>query len=154
MAQQKIELDIPDDLKPRQRLELADLIIEHIVDRTDRGLDKNGRKFPPYSRTRKDSKGNIIEGYIDSLDFKNAGKSPNRVNLQLTGDMLAALDILNHKKGKLVIGYEKGTEENDKAEGNILGSYGGEPNKKKARDFLGLQKEKLRELIRYVKENG
>jgi len=141
MPQQKVEIPIPDDLKPAQRAELADLIIEHIVDRTQRGLDKEGKRFPGYSKE-----------YIKSLDFKNAGKSKSKVDLQLSGDMLAALTLLTEKKGLLKIGFERGAEENDRAEGNILGSYGREPDPSKARDFLGIQKSKLTELIAYVKE--
>lgn len=141
MAQQKIELDIPSDLTPSQRLELADLVIEHIVERTQNGLDKNGAKFKGYSKS-----------YMKSLDFKNAGKSKS-VDLQLSGDMLAALELLNDKNGKIVIGYKRGTTENDKAEGNILGSYGGDPDPRKARDFLGIDKKKLKELIDYVVDN-
>lgn len=139
MAQQKVEIPIPDDLTPRQRLELADLVIEHIVERTQNGKDKNGKKFPAYSKA-----------YVESLDFKNAGKSKNVVDLQLSGDMLAALELIRADRGKLVIGYKRGSEENGKAEGNILGSYGGEPDKKKARDFLGLERAKLKELIAAV----
>lgn len=139
MAWQRFSVEVPNDLKPEQRVELADLIIEHIVDRTDRGIDKDGKKFPKYSKS-----------YIKSLDFQNAGKSKSKVNLQLSGDMLAAIKLLSHQNGKLTIGFDKNTEENDKAEGNILGSYGGDPNPSKARDFLGLSSSKLRELIRYV----
>jgi len=134
---------IASDLKPAERLELADLIIEHIVDRSQRGLDKDGHKFPKYSKS-----------YIQSLDFKNAGKSPSKIDLQLSGDMLAALQLISHKSGNLSIGFENGTTENAKAEGNILGSYGGSPKPSKARDFLGIQGPKLRELIDYVESNS
>lgn len=64
--------------------------------------------------------------------------------------MLAALKLLNHKPGNLMIGFENGTLENDKAEGNILGTYGGAPTGKR-RNFLGIQTRKLKELIDYVK---
>lgn len=123
-------------------MELADLVIEHIVERTQGGKDKNGKKFPAYSRS-----------YIQSLDFKNANKSPSRVDLQLSGDMLAAISLLSDASGVLKIGFKNNTPENDKAEGNILGSYGGSPNAKKARDFLGIEQKKLNELINYVTSN-
>lgn len=142
MAQQKINIDIPEDydLKPQQRIDLADLIIEHIFDRTDRGLDKNNKPFPGYSKE-----------YMDSLDYKIAKGTKKKVNLQLSGDMLAAITLLNHKKRRLVIGFEAGTEENDKAEGNILGTYGQpSPIPGKKRDFLGLKAAKLKELLEYV----
>lgn len=142
MAWQKISLDIPRELKPEQRERLADLVIEHMVDRTQRGIDKDGKKFPKYSKE-----------YIKSLDFKNAGKSASKVDLQLSGDMLAAIRLLSQKPGSLTIGFENGTKENDKAEGNIEGSYGGDPNPAKARDFLGIERKKLRELIDYVRTN-
>lgn len=130
-------------MTPSQRTKLADLVIEHIVERTQNGFDKDGRAFPRYSKE-----------YINSLDFKNAGKSKSKVDLQLSGDMLAALDLLSHRKGKLVIGFENHTPENAKAEGNILGSYGRDPNPAKARDFLGIQDKKLNELIDYIGING
>lgn len=143
MSQRKIILQIPKDLKPDQRAELADLVIEHIVQRTQDGLDKNGKKFPKYS-----------DAYVKSLDFKNAGKSRSKVDLQLSGDMLAAIDYLSGAAGKITIGFKNGTDENAKAEGNILGSYGGSPNHKKARDFLGIDQDKLDQLIEHVKNSG
>lgn len=141
MSQQKVKIEIPSDLTPDARRELGDLIIEHIVDRTQRGLDKEGKKFPAYSSS-----------YVKSLDFKIAGKSRSKVDLQLSGDMLAAIQLLREKKGEIVVGFERGAEENDRAEGNILGSYGKSPNPSKARDFLGIERSKLKELIAYVKD--
>lgn len=140
MAWQKLTLAIPKDLDPAQRAQLADLITEHIVDRTQRGIDKNGNAFPKYSKE-----------YIKSLDFKNAGKSAGRVDLQLSGDMLAALGLISSRNGQIIIGFQNGSRENDIAEGNILGSYGRSPNSSKARDFLGIDQIKLRELIDNVK---
>lgn len=139
---QKIDIKIPDDLKPAQRDELGDLIIEHIFDRTNRGLDKKGNPFPSYSKS-----------YKNSLDFRNAGKS-GKVNLQLSGDMLASLELLRQKSGELRIGFERGSDANDIADGNIKGTYGRQkPIKGKKRDFLGIESKKLRELIDYVRES-
>lgn len=143
MAQQKVFIDIPTDLKPAQRIELADLVIEHIFDRTQRGLDKDGKRFPGYSKE-----------YVASLDFKVAGKSRGDVNLKLSGDMLAAIKLLNHSNGRISVGFDAGTVENDKAEGNIKGTYGQKtPIAGKQRDFLGIQASKLRELVEFVR-NG
>lgn len=140
MAWQRISIEIPRELKPDKRLELADLVIEHIVKRTESGVDKNGKKFPGYSKE-----------YVDSLDFKIAGKSKNRVDLKLSGDMLAAIKLINHAPGKITVGFDNGTEENAKAEGNILGTYGRpSPIRGKKRDFLGIEKTKLRELLEFV----
>lgn len=143
MSQQKITLEIPRELRPAQRQQLADLVIVHIIDRSQRGIDKNDKKFPKYS-----------EGYIHSAEFKNAGKKPNPVNLELSGEMLTALDLLSNKAGEITIGYKRGTPENAKAEGNILGSYGRSPNPAKARDFLGIKNSKLKELVDFVVNNG
>ncbi len=86
-----------------------------------------------------------------SLDFKNSGKSKH-VDLQLSGDMLAALSLLSHKSGEITIGFENGTLENDKAEGNILGTYGQKsPIPGKKRDFLGIEPSKLRDFIDEVR---
>ncbi len=125
-----------------ERQKLADLVIEHIFDRSSKGFDKNGKPFPKYSKE-----------YINSLDFKNAGKTPGRVDLQLSGDMLAALQMLDERPGEIDIGYEKGTEENARAEGNIIGSYGGKAKASRARDFLGIQSKKLKDLIEYVRNS-
>jgi len=141
---QRINLKIPADLKPAQRMALADLVIEHIYDRTIRGVDKDGNRFAGYSKN-----------YIKSLDFKNAGKSKSDVDLKLSGDMLAAMKMLSQKSGSLIIGFENGTPENAKAEGNILGTYGQKsPIRGKARDFLGLQDSKLSQLIAAVKDDS
>lgn len=141
-----MEIKIPETykLKPQQREDLADLIIEHIFDRTNRGLDKKGKAFPGYSKE-----------YIQSLDFKAAGKSKNKVNLQLSGDTLAAIKLLNNrKKDAVVIGFAANSEENAKAEGNILGTYGQDrPIPGKKRDFLGIEPKKLKELLEYVTED-
>lgn len=140
-----MEIKIPENykLKPQQREDLADLIIEHIFDRTNRGLNKNGKAFPGYSKE-----------YLESLDFKVSGKSKNKVNLQLSGDMLAAIKLLKSKKDAVVIGFDAGSEENAKAEGNILGTYGQDaPIRGKKRDFLGIEPKKLKELLEYVTED-
>lgn len=130
---------MPKGLTREQRAKIADLAIEFMVDRTMDRRDVDGKKFPKYSKA-----------YTESLDFKNAGKSKNNVNLQLSGDMLAALDILENTDGKIIVGYEPGTDEEARAEGNILGSYGGDPNEKRARRFLGIKKDDLKKIIDLV----
>lgn len=132
----RTKIEIPEYLKPDEREELGLRILQFIRQRSAKGLDKDNNPFPKYSPS-----------YKNSLDFKIAGKS-SKVNLKLSGDMLAALDLLNHRKGELLIGFENGTEENDRAEGNILGSYGKDPDEKKARDFLGIDPKDLAKLIK------
>lgn len=134
--QQKFQLDLPEQYSRRELLSIGQEVIDAIVDRSqNKHVDKNGKPFPEYSKS-----------YEGSLNFKNAGKTGD-VDLTLSGDMLAALQILNVGKGKLVIGFEKGTE-NDKAEGNILGTYGSKKeNPKKARDFLGVQPKEIDSIL-------
>ena len=136
-----LTLKVPENLSKAKRLELADLVIEHIYDRTDKGLDVNGKRFKPYS-----------EEYKGSLAGKIGGKG-SKVNLQLSGDMLAAMTLLKQEKGKITIGWDDQTER-AKAEGNIIGSYG-QPseNPEKARPFFGIKADKLRELIDYVSKS-
>jgi hypothetical protein len=154
---QRIKVDLSGyDLTIDEKNEVADLIIERIVDRTQQGKDKDGRRFSGYSQS-----------YKDSLDFKIAGKSPGKVDLQLSGDMLAALAVLDKnkrststpfeegsKKRTVIIGFEPDSEENAKADGNIRGTYGqSKPIPGKARDFLGITDRELDNIIRLVK-NG
>jgi len=141
---QKIKIDLSGyGLNSDQKDEVADLIIERIVNRTDQGKDKDGRKFAGYSKS-----------YKESLDFKVAGKT-NKVDLQLSGDMLAALEHLKqHDTNRsIIVGFENGSEENAKADGNIRGTYGKPtPNPKKARDFLGISDRELSKIINLVKD--
>lgn len=137
---QYLEIKLPKTLTKQERLEVADLVIERIVDRTLKGKDKDGNPFAGYS-----------DEYIKSLDFKNAGKSKSKVDLTLSGDMLAALTILKEQEGKIKVGFEKNSKENGKADGNIRGTYGkSRANKDKARPFLGISKEELKDILDLV----
>ena len=139
-----MKIAIPKGYKPSERVAIANEIVKHIRKRTKAGggIVRDGdnvrnKKLKAYSPM-----------YKKSLDYKNAGKKGKPVNLTLSGDMLAALDMLRHKKGEVVVGYEGGTDENDIAEGNILGAYGGSPNKKNARDFLGITPKALKDILK------
>jgi hypothetical protein len=137
---QYIDIKIPKTLTKQERKEIADLIIERIVDRTLDSKDKDGKPFKKYS-----------DEYIKSLDFNNAGKTPSKVNLTLSGDMLAALMLLQDKGDKLRIGFKKGTEENARADGNIRGTYGQKKeNEDKARNFLGISSGELKDILKLV----
>lgn len=145
MAQQKIKVDLSGyGLSSDEKEQVADLIIERIVNRTDKGKDKNNIPFVKYS-----------PAYKESLDFKNAGKSKNGpVNLQLSGDMLAAIKIIGITSRSATIGFEAGTPENGKAEGNIKGTYGqSSPIVGKARDFLGISDEELLNIIAVIQND-
>lgn len=115
---------------------IAEEVITFIQDRSASGLDKRNRPFKRYT------------------DKYAAKKGQDEVDLVLTGDMLDELTILEETVGKIVIGYEEDSDQNAKAEGNIIGSYG-QPtgDKKKARDFLGITKADLMEIISKVRED-
>jgi hypothetical protein len=113
---------------------LGQAVLDKIKDRTLAQKDVNNKKFKKYSTQ-----------YKESLDFKAFGKSPNNVNLTLTGDMLDFMDLLEIDGDRLVFGWDD-EDEAAKAHGNIKGSYGGDPNPKKARDFFGLTPGQIKEL--------
>jgi hypothetical protein len=140
---QRTTIRLPSGLSTDQKEQIADLAIERIVERTSQGKDENGKRFKGYSKA-----------YINSLDFKSAGKDASEVNLQLSGDMLAAIKILEIKGNKAVIGFEEDSVENGKADGNIRGTYGtSKPDPKKARPFLGISEKELSKIVKYVQSN-
>ena len=135
-TQEKIKL--PKSIKPKDRVKIANVVLEHIVSRTVSGLDKNNKKFPNYE--------------INYANSKGVGKSD--VDLVLSGEMLDELTLVSHKNGEIVIGYKDPSDElAGKVEGNRIGSYGREPNKKKARDFLGIPQDELDVLIAAIQED-
>lgn len=133
---QKFSVEIPKGYTPAEREVIAEEIIDYIRDRSQKGLNKNNREFPGYS-----------EEYEKSLNFKIAGKDKGKVDLTLSGDMLGALTVLSHSNGKLLIGFENGTEENAIADGNIRGTYGQAKPGAKRRDFLGITKADLAKIL-------
>lgn len=134
---QKISIDIPDTYGPDVRRAIAEDIVEYIRERSAEGLDKNNRPFAKYSKE-----------YAESLDFKIAGKSKGSVDLTLSGDMLGALKLLSDRKGKLTIGFDAGSDENARADGNIRGTYGQSSQTAAKRDFLGLTEKDLERILR------
>lgn len=126
------KIKIPTSIKPRDRVRIAEVIIDHIINRSAAGLDRNNKKFKKYSKEYAEKKG---VGLSD-------------VDLILSGEMLEELELVSHKNGEIVIGYKDPSDElAGKVEGNRIGSYGGEPRQSKARDFLGLPMDELEILI-------
>lgn len=132
-----VDINVDPTLEPEERELLAFEIIDHIINRSEKGLDKNGKPFPSYSKS-----------YIESDEFKAFGKSPSKVNATLSGEMLNAMDLLSHKVGQIRIGYDPSdTMLIGKVEGNVLGTYGQKtPIKGKQRDFLGIRPAQVKEL--------
>lgn len=133
---QKIDITIPKGYSSLEKQAIGVEIVRFIQRRTADGLDKNGNEFAGYS-----------DSYIKSLNFKIAGKSKGDVNLTLSGDMLGALDVLDVNKNKIRVGYEDGSNENAIADGNIRGTYGNTKSVGPKRNFLGISKADLAEIL-------
>jgi hypothetical protein len=116
------KINIPLELNKKDREKLSDEIINFIIERSQAGYDKNNEKFAPYSKAY--------------ADFK--GVSRNNVDLTLSSEMLEGLKLLQNKKGQITIGYDRNSELNGRAEGNIKGTYGNPTPITKPRDFLGI----------------
>lgn len=137
MAWQKTRITLPPGLKPAQREAIAQDVLEFIQDRaigSNTGFNPDtgrNKKFPKYSKEYAASK----------------GSSRGDVDLILSGDMFSAMKLLNHTASSLLIGFDNGSDENAKAEGNQTGSYGKAPDSSKARPFLGLTNADLNRII-------
>ena len=135
--QQKVTIEVPDDYSELERKAIASEIIDFIVERTQKGFDKDGQKFKGYSKA-----------YQESLDFKIAGKS-SKVDLTLTEEMLNELKLIKTTKGKIEIGYDgRRNALNGKVEGNRLGTYGNKKPVTKGRDFLGITDTQLKNILK------
>lgn len=134
-VQQKITLSVPNSFNDSQREETARLVINKILERTAKGIDLNGSAFAKYSQS-----------YKDSLDFNIANKT-SKVNLKLSGEMLSDLELLGHNQGFIVIGFEAGSDENDKAK--WAADIGNGPSRK----FLGISPRDFDSVISEVKSS-
>ena len=145
---QKTLIDLKNKYSEIEKLAIATEIIDFIVERSQRGKDKNNKTFTPgYSKE-----------YSESVEGKVAGKKEGATpNMTLSGDMLAALDYRPQENwgNKISIGYENGTDENSKADGNIRGTYGKQrANSKMSRDFLGITNKDLKNILRKYPQRG
>lgn len=131
----KINVDksYPEDYLRRIGREMVNVI----RDRTAKSLDKNKQVFAPYSKE-----------YKSSDDFKLAGKS-SKVDLTLSGDMLADLGVVSVKKGQIEIGFDRDNQR-AKAHGHITGANGNLP----VRNFLGISEDELSSILRRVPPPG
>jgi len=133
------DITISENYSELERKSIAKDIIEHLRKRTKSGKGEGLKPWPG-------SAGKYSKSYKESLDFKlKASKSP--VNLTLSGDMLTAIEVLQNRKSKIQVGIPFGASEWGRAKGNILGSYGGNPNPSKARPFLKLSKKEIDNIL-------
>ena len=141
---QRVRVNIPKGYTPNERVAIANAIIEFSITRSKSGKDVSGDNFPKYKKE-----------YINSKNFSIAGKSKGSVDLTLSGEMLNEQDLLSHKNGSLLIGYESGDEINGKVEGNRIGSYGQKSgDESQARDFLGINESDLNKILKkFPKKN-
>lgn len=133
------EIILPKGYSDEDTEVVAEEILNYIVERSKNGKGKDGKPFPKYSKE-----------YMNSFDFKATGKT-SKVNLTLSGEMLDSLEILEASNGKIIIGFEEGSDMNGRAEGNILGSYGQpDPNPRKARNFLELSSKEIQKIVNEI----
>ena len=69
--------------------------LDYQIERTKKGIDVNGNRFEGYD-----------PDYVDSLEFKAWGKSKNKVNMTLRGEMLGLLDLVDTSGNKIKYGWE------------------------------------------------
>ena len=133
---QKI-IKIPEGYTSSERQAIAAEIIDYIKKTTKDGVSPiTGRNYKGYSKK-----------YKESLDFKNA--KDGTVDLRLSGDMVASLEMLDESFGKIKIGYEESDVNAGKAEGNQIGSYGMKSGTTgKARPFIGISSTALKEILK------
>jgi len=115
------------------RREFGRRVVDRITERTQDGINKNGKAFTKYSKS-----------YKESSVFEIYGKSSD-VNLTLTGEMLASLDVKSTPARKVVIGFQSDTQE-AKAHGHIFG--GGYKKSLPVRDFFGLPVKEQQEILK------
>lgn len=114
------------------------LAFDKLNERLDKGLDANGKKMAPYSKS-----------YKESLAFDVFGKSTT-VNLTLTGDMINDITQLDSSKDKMKIGFGSDFS-NIKAYGNITGERGAGQKKGTARNFFGWSDKELKSIADEIK---
>ena len=137
-------IKLPSDYSDDELSAISQDIVNFIRARSEKGIDKNGERFKPYTIP----KGKKESPYENSLDFRLAGKTKGKVDLKLSGDMLAMLRVIDTKNNKVTIGYETSDAEAGRAEGNQIGSYGQpKANSSKARPFIGITNDQLKAIL-------
>jgi len=120
------------------RREFGRRLVDRITQRTQSGIDMKGSPLAAYKKS-----------YVKSLEFEIYGKKEGEVNLTLTGEMLASMDVKDTPPRKVVIGFQSDLQ-NDKAHGHVYG--GGYKRSLPVRNFFGLplgaQKEILLDTMR------
>lgn len=136
------------DFKGRRDLReaLGEAMLEKIRARTARGV---GMKFSSKRGTPVKLKA-YSKQYKESEEFEAHGKSPSKVNMNLTGTMMDTMDIVKQTGNKITLGWDE-DEENAKAFNHNT------PKSKEAplpqRPFFGLNKSELKEIAKDFKKD-
>ena len=114
-------LNIPPENRKEALAAAADFIKEQILSRSAEGKTSvaGGRWKRSLSKEYREK--------------KEAETGEGVANMELSGEMLDALEVMPEGDK---IRIEVGGDQVDKAEGNLLGSYGGSPDPEKAREFM------------------
>lgn len=88
--------------------QVGQMAIDMIVERTKNNKGINGRSLKSYS-----------DDYIDSASFEKWGKSASDVNMELTGDMMLDLDIIEQTDTTVTIGFKNETNQMKAANHNF-----------------------------------
>lgn len=95
-----VDLSDADGLKQA----IAQAMIDRMTARTENG---KGLKFTSGGNAREvDLHKPYSKEYVNSLEFKAAGKKRNDINMTLKGDMLASVDVLSTTGNKIKIGID------------------------------------------------
>ncbi len=84
---------------PEVAQSFAQIAIEHIRKRTE------SNEFMPGAKASEGAH-KYSDDYAHSLAFKAAGKSKSDVNMELTGDMIATMDVLEINGNSITIGWD------------------------------------------------
>lgn len=127
------------DFKDSEALKKAigQRLIDKMVDRTNSQLNNKNEPF---------KKNTYSPAYENSLKFKAAGKSKTKVNLKLTGDMLASMDIIKTRANTIKLGIDD-FEEAPKAYNHQTGDT------VPARPFFGLTNKEINEVKSEFKDD-
>lgn len=130
---QRTKIELPKKLKPSEREAVSFEIINFIIDRSKQGLNERGRSFAQYTKEY----------------AKKKGVGRGNVDLTLSDEMLREIKLISQRSGEVIIGFERGSDVNAKADGNIRGTYGKpSPIPGKARPFLGVSKTQVSKIVR------
>lgn len=135
----KVRIPLDKDYTRDEKSAIAQDIIDYVVSRTKKRKDRFGNSMKGYTKE-----------YAQTPEAKAAGKKAGqKANLNLSGDMLFSLgEHMKIGSTYVEIGYAKGSDDNDKADGNVRGTYGKQRgSSKKARDFMGINQTELDKIL-------